>query len=51
MTDRQVFDLVIKRGTVIDGLQTPRYRADIGDQRTAGSSKFRAISTRIAPNR
>jgi N-acyl-D-aspartate/D-glutamate deacylase len=24
------FDLVIKRGTVIDGLQTPRYRADIG---------------------
>ena len=30
MTDRQVFDLVIKRGTLIDGLQTPRYRADIG---------------------
>jgi N-acyl-D-amino-acid deacylase len=24
------FDLVIKGGTVIDGLRTPRYKADIG---------------------
>jgi N-acyl-D-aspartate/D-glutamate deacylase len=24
------FDLVLKGGTVIDGLQTPRYKADVG---------------------
>ena len=30
MTGTRTFDLVIKRGTIIDGLQTPRYRADIG---------------------
>ena len=24
------FDLVLKGGTIIDGLQTPRYRSDIG---------------------
>ncbi len=24
------YDLVIKNGTVIDGLRTPRYKADIG---------------------
>ena len=24
------FDLVIKNGTIIDGMQTPRYRADLG---------------------
>jgi len=24
------YDLVIKSGTIIDGLQTPRYRGDIG---------------------
>ena len=24
------FDRVIKGGTIIDGLQTPRYRADVG---------------------
>jgi N-acyl-D-amino-acid deacylase len=30
MAKSRFFDLVIKRGTVIDGLQTPRYRADIG---------------------
>jgi len=32
MADKRSYDLVIKRGTVIDGLLTPRYRADIGVQ-------------------
>ena len=26
------YDIVIKGGTVIDGLRTPRYKADVGDQ-------------------
>ena len=30
MYDHLQCDLVVKGGTMIDGLQTPRYRADIG---------------------
>ena len=26
------FDIIIERGTIVDGTRTPRYVSDIGDQ-------------------
>src|SRR5579863_4848261 len=40
------FDLVIKNGTIIDGLQTPRYKGDIGIK----DGKIVEMSSNIAPH-
>ena len=39
------YDIVIKGGTIIDGLQTPRYKADVGDQGRQDRRRSAATST------
>ena len=36
------YDIVIKDGTVFDGQQTPRFKADIGMKRTSSMPIFSA---------
>ena len=47
MATARTYDLIIKAGTIIDGLQTPRYRADIGIK----DGKVVEISGHIAEDR